>query len=237
MTGSGGYDEPEHPHVGQPQRAFGGPGRNGLGMSRGHRRGPADDVFASRADRAGTTSWSRRAGWAAAERTDARHRIAEELVRSAPARRIDADHHPRGLVAGSTGGLELLAFDIAVSARTGAVPEWAVTAVAVPEGVPTVRITPARLWRHDPRELVQLPTDDEALDARWRFLGGDERAVRVAADPALRQTLLATDDGDDIWTAAGHVAALRPDGHRPQLLEHHVRLLAVVHGALTRHAG
>ncbi|MGY1751228.1 hypothetical protein [Modestobacter sp. SYSU DS0511] len=58
----------------------------------------------------------------------------------------------------------------------------------------------------------------------------------MAADPALRNTLLGTDDGDDIWTAAGHAAALRSDGHRPQLLAHHACLLAVVHRALTRYA-
>jgi hypothetical protein len=44
--------------------------------------------------------------------------------------------------------------------------------------------------------------------------------------------LLGTDDGDEFWSGAGHVAAVRPDGHRPQLLEHHARLLSALVGAL-----
>ena len=152
-------------------------------------------------------------------------------MRSAPARRIDADHHPRNVIAGSIDGLDMLAFDIAVSASTGWIPEWAVTAAAVPDSAPTVRLTPARLWLHNPDGLAQLDTGDQAFDARWRVLG-DARAQRVADDPAVRQALLATDDGDDIWTAAGYLAALRPDGHRPQLLEHHVHLIALIHRCL-----
>ncbi|MQA35772.1 hypothetical protein [Modestobacter roseus] len=230
-------DDPEHPHVGRPQRAFGGPGRNGLGMTRGHRRGVADDVFASSADRPGVADWAWRAGWTRVEATGPRYGVAQELVRSAPVRRIDADHRPRDVIAGSAGDLDLLAFDIAVRARTGAIPEWAVTAVPLPDGAPAVRVSPARLWSHGAQELTQAATGDDALDRRWRILGDDDRVAQLAGDPALQQALLATDDGDDIWTAAGHVAALRPDGHRPQLLEHHARLLAVVHRALTRYAG
>ena len=44
--------------------------------------------------------------------------------------------------------------------------------------------------------------------------------------------MLGTDDGDEFWSAAGHVAAVRPDGHRPQLLEHHARLLTALVAAL-----
>ena len=36
----------------------------------------------------------------------------------------------------------------------------------------------------------------------------------------------------DVWLLLVTVAAVRPDGHRPQLIEHHARLLAVVVGAL-----
>jgi hypothetical protein len=49
----------------------------------------------------------------------------------------------------------------------------------------------------------------------------------------VQQLLLGSDDGDELWSAAGHLAALRPDGHRPSLIEHHARLLAAVVGALT----
>jgi hypothetical protein len=56
---------------------------------------------------------------------------------------------------------------------------------------------------------------------------------RLAQDPAVHGLLLGTDDGDEFWTAAGHLAVVRPDGHRPQLLEHHARLLSAVVGALS----
>jgi hypothetical protein len=51
---------------------------------------------------------------------------------------------------------------------------------------------------------------------------------RLAADVEVRALLLNTDDGDEFWSAAGHVAAVRPDGHRPLLIEHHARLLTAV---------
>ncbi|RBY77902.1 hypothetical protein DQ239_09275 [Blastococcus sp. TF02-09] len=206
-------------------------------MSRGHGRGPADEVFASDADRVGIRTWARRAGWEAVDGSGRRQRVADELVRSAPARRIGSDHHPRNVIAGSVDGLDVLAFDIAVSATTGWIAEWAVTAAAVPAGAPTVRLTPARLWLHDPDGLARLETGDERFDARWRVLGRDAGARQVADDAAVRQALLATDDGDDFWIAAGHLAALRPDGHRPLLLEHHLRLLAVIQRALGSAAG
>ena len=89
MTGDddGRSDQREHPHHGQPQRDVGGPGRHGLGMSRGHGRGPADDIFASRADRSGAEAWARQHDWVPVEGSDPRFRDAQELVRSAPARR------------------------------------------------------------------------------------------------------------------------------------------------------
>jgi hypothetical protein len=55
---------------------------------------------------------------------------------------------------------------------------------------------------------------------------------RLAQDPAVHGLLLGTDDGDEFWTGAGHLAAVRPDGHRPQLIEHHARLLTAIVGAL-----
>lgn len=232
FSASPGPQDPEHPHFGAAQRAFGGPGRLGFGLSRGHSRGSADEVFASEADRGGVGAWARRAGWERVGPSNPQLRVAEDLVLGAPVRRIGSDHHPRDVVAGSIGGLDLLAFDIAVSASTGWIAEWAVTAAAVPDGAPVVRLTPTRFWLHDSDGLTRIETGDETFDARWRVLGEDARAQRVADDPAVRQALLGTDDGDDVWTAAGHLAVLRPDGHRPLLLEHHLRLLAVIHRAL-----
>ncbi len=224
--------DPEHPHFGAAQRAVGGPGRLGFGLGRGHGRGSADEVFASDADRGGAGAWARQAGWERVGASSPQRVAAEELVRSAPVRRIGSDHHARDVVAGSIDGLDVLAFDIAVSASTGWIAEWAVTAAALPDDPPVVRLTPTRLWLHDPDGLTRVESGDAAFDARWRVLGDGARAQHVADDVAVRQALLATDDGDDIWIAAGHLAALRPDGHRPLLLEHHVRLLAVVHRAL-----
>jgi hypothetical protein len=48
----------------------------------------------------------------------------------------------------------------------------------------------------------------------------------------VRQLLLGSDDGDELWSAVGFLAAVRPDGNRPQLIEHHARILAAVIGAL-----
>jgi hypothetical protein len=52
-------------------------------------------------------------------------------------------------------------------------------------------------------------------------------------DPAVQGLLLGSDDGDEFWAAAGHVAAIRPDGHRPELIEHHARLLNAIVAALS----
>ena len=49
----------------------------------------------------------------------------------------------------------------------------------------------------------------------------------VAVRPDRREVT-----GDEFWTGAGHLAAIRPDGHRPQLIEHHTRLLTALVGAL-----
>jgi hypothetical protein len=82
--------------------------------------------------------------------------------------------------------------------------------------------------------MLQLPSGDAEFDGRWTMLTAeDSPALRaVVADPAVRGLLLGSDDGDEFWAAAGHVCAIRPDGHRPELLEHHGRLLTAVVGAL-----
>ena len=56
---------------------------------------------------------------------------------------------------------------------------------------------------------------------------------RLVGDPTVRGLLLGSDDGDEFWTAAGHVAVVRPGAHRPQLIEHHGRLLTAAVGALS----
>ena len=114
-------------------------------------------------------------------------------------------------------------------------PEYAVTAVPLLGAVPGFRLSPARFWKHRTGGLMPVPSGNEAFDLRWSLLGRPRtpRSVRrLVQDPTVQGLLLGTDDGDEFWTAAGHVAAVRPDGHRPQLLEHHARLLTALVGAL-----
>jgi hypothetical protein len=80
-----------------------------------------------------------------------------------------------------------------------------------------------------------MPSGDPAFDARWLLLAAedDPQLRRLVQDPAVHGLLLGSDDGDEFWSGAGHVAAVRPDGHRPQLLEHHARLLTAITVGLT----
>ena len=82
---------------------------------------------------------------------------------------------------------------------------------------------------------MQVPSGDPEFDTRWVLLAAEDgTAVRaLVQDLTVRGLLLGSDDGDEFWSAAGHVAAIRPDGHRPALLEHHARLLAAIVGALS----
>jgi hypothetical protein len=82
--------------------------------------------------------------------------------------------------------------------------------------------------------MVQIPSEDPDFERRWMLLAAEDgpQVRRIVADDAVRRLLLATDDGDEFWTAGGFLAAIRPDGHRPELIEHHTRLLTALVGAL-----
>jgi hypothetical protein len=110
----------------------------------------------------------------------------------------------------------------------------AVTAAPVLGTVPGFRLSPARMWRHGIGGLVQVPVPDPDLARRWVLLAAEDgpQVRRLVEDPQLRDLLLASDDGDELWSAAGFVAAVRPDANRPQLIEHHARILAAVVAAL-----
>ena len=97
---------------------------------------------------------------------------------------------------------------------------------------PGFRLSPARFWKHRTGGLLPIPSGDHAFDSRWLLLAAEDgpQVRRLAGDPTVQGLLLDTDDGDEFWSAAGHVAAIRPDGHRPQLIEHHARLLTAVVG-------
>jgi hypothetical protein len=135
---------------------------------------------------------------------------------------------------GRGGSLELVAFDVVYASGRYFVPEYAVTAAPLLGAVPQFRLSPARFWKHRTGGLLPIASGNEHFDARWLLLAAEDtpQVRRLAGDPALHGLLLGTDDGDEFWSAAGHVAAIRPDGHRPQLIEHHTRLLTAVVGAL-----
>jgi hypothetical protein len=109
-----------------------------------------------------------------------------------------------------------------------------VTAAPLLGAVPTLRLSPARLWKHRIGGLLPVVSGNEAFDSRWQLLVAEDgpQVRRLAQDPAVQGLLLGTDDGDEFWTGAGYVAAVRPDGHRPLLIEHHARLLTAIVGAL-----
>ena len=144
------------------------------------------------------------------------------------------DHRPSNVLRGRGMGLDLVAFDVVYASGRYLVPQWAVTAAPVLGEVPAFRLSPARLWKHGTGGLLQVPSGDAEFDTRWVLLAAADgpQVRRLVEDPVVRQLLLGTDDGDELWSAAGFVAAIRPDGHRPQLVEHHARVLAVVVGAL-----
>ena len=229
--------EQDHPFLGQAARDAGAAGRHGLGLGRGHARGPADEAFASTGDHAGTARWARAHGWTSVADGEPGADLAAALLGTAPLRRLGPEHAPRHGQAGHHGDVPALAFDVALRTPAGWVPEYAVTALALGGEVPAVRLTPARLWSQGGGGWQPLDSGDRGFDARWRVLatpGDAGRLAPLAADPALLTALLSTDDGDDLWTATGCVAALRPDGHRPSLLDHHLGLLTVVRQALAR---
>ena len=91
-----------------------------------------------------------------------------------------------------------------------------------------------RSWPVSPAWVRVSAAACAAASARAAREGGEDgpQVRRLAQDPAVHGLLLGTDDGDEFWTGAGHVAAVRPDGHRPQLIEHHARLLTAIVGAL-----
>ncbi|SFP67315.1 hypothetical protein SAMN05660464_3865 [Geodermatophilus dictyosporus] len=193
----------------------------------------AEQVFRYQGDTVGAQSWALQHGWTVSDGTAPEDAVLAELVASAPVRTA-REHRAAGVMRGRAGALDLVAFDVVFVDRRRTVPQWAVTAAPVLLPLPGLRLSPARFWRHRTGGLVPVPSGDEVFDARWVLLAAEEgEAVRrLVADQAVRGLLMGTDDGDEFWTAAGHLAAVRPDGHRPELLEHHARLLTAMVAAL-----
>ena len=198
---------------------------------------PANDyqrTFAYQGDLVGAQGWAVQHGWTISDGTAPEDAPLRGLIDSAPVR-LTKDHRPAGVMRGRADVLDMVAFDVLYASGRHVVPEYAVTAVPLLTPVPYFRLAPARFWKHGTGGLVLVETGDPAFDTRWTlFTAEDGPAVRrLAADGAVRGLLLGTDDGDEFWAAAGHVAAIRPDGHRPALIEHHARLLTAVARALS----
>ncbi|NEK60172.1 hypothetical protein GCU56_20150 [Geodermatophilus sabuli] len=221
---------PEQPQAGGEQPVGGGL----LGGRRPRAPGEVEQVFAYQGDAVGAQAWAVQHGWEVSDGTAPQDAVLAELVASSPVR-ATRDHRPAGVMRGRHGSLELVAFDVLYASGRYAVPEYAITAAPVLGAVPALRLSPARLWKHRTGGLVHLPSGDPEFDARWTLLAAEDgpAARRLVEDPAVRGLLLGSDDGDEFWTAAGFVAAIRPDGHRPELIEHHARLLTAVVGALS----
>jgi hypothetical protein len=218
-----GWREPEH-----------------LGQGAGHpwsgeASGPAGsaEAPAARPDPAAAPEWTP-AGWAFSDGAGPRDAALGELIATAPVARLGPDYLPERVLRGRFGSLELVAFDVVFVSRRYRVPQYAVTAAPLLLPVPVLRLSPARLWKHRAGGLLHLPSGDPELDARWVLLTAEDAPAvrRLAADPGVRALLLESDDGDEFWSAAGHLSAIRPDGHNPALLEHHGRLLTAMVGAL-----
>jgi len=183
----------------------------------------------------GLRRWAEQVGWRTSDGAGPEDAALAELVRTAPVRPGKEDR-PGHVLRGRGNGLDLVACDVLSPVGRGFVVTHAITAAPVLGAVPGFRLSPARIWRHRAGGLVQVPSPDPEFERRWVLLAAEDgpQVRRVVEDPVVRQALLGSDDGDELWSAAGFVAAVRPDAHRPLLVEHHARLLAAVVGALAR---
>jgi len=194
---------------------------------------PMERAFRSETDLVGAQGWALQHGWTISDGQGPADAVLGDLLATAPVR-PGKEARPAGVLRGRAGTLELVAFDIAYPLGRSLVPKYAVTAAPLLGSVPALRLSPARFWRHRTGGLVPILSGNEAFDARWLLLAAEDtpQVRRLVQDPAVQGLLLGTDDGDEFWTGAGHLAAIRPDGHRPQLIEHHTRLLTALVGAL-----
>jgi len=194
---------------------------------------PLQRAFSVETDLVGAQGWALQHGWTISDGEGPQDAPLRDLVASAPVR-PGKEARPASVLRGRAGTLEVVAFDIVYPLGRSVVAKYAVTAAPLLGAVPGLRLSPARLWRHRTGGLVPVPSGNEAFDARWLLLAAEDgpQVRRLVQDPAVQGLLLGTDDGDEFWTGAGHLAAIRPDGHRPLLIEHHVRLLTALVAAL-----
>jgi hypothetical protein len=204
-----------------------------FGRRRAAPPGEVEKVFSYEGDLVGAQGWALQQGWTISDGSAPEDAVLRDLVASAPVR-ATKDHVPASVLRGRAGNLELVAFDVVYSSGRYVVPEFAVTAAPLLAAVPGFRLSPARFWKHRIGGLLPIASGNEHFDSRWLLLAAEDspQVRHLVGDATVQGLLLGTDDGDEFWSAAGHVAAIRPDGHRPQLLEHHARLLTAIVGAL-----
>jgi hypothetical protein len=219
-----GYEYPEPPI----------PARPGLFRRRSGGGAIPEQLFGYQGDQFGAQTWALQHGWTVSDGSGPQDAGLGELVTSAPPMRVGKESRPAGVLRGRYGSLDLVAFDIVHPSGRLLVPQFAVTAAPTLATVPGIRLSPARLWKHRTGALVPVTSGNEVFDGRWQLLAVEDgpQVRRLAQDPTVQGLLLGTDDGDEFWSTPGYVAAIRPDGHRPQLIEHHARLLTAIVGAL-----
>jgi hypothetical protein len=221
----------EQPPAAEPEQAWTGGPRFGEGPRAAPT--PMERAFRTETDLVGAQGWALQHGWTISDGEGPEDAVLRDLVVTSPVR-PGKEARPASVLRGRAGALELVAFDIAYPLGRSLVPKYAVTAAPLLGAVPGLRLSPARFWRHRTGGLVPIASGNEAFDVRWLLLAAEDtpQVRRLVQDAAVQGLLLGTDDGDEFWTGAGHLAAVRPDGHRPQLIEHHTRLLTALVGAL-----
>ena len=231
------WTPPVPPATAAPERL-----RGGLFGSRQRARDPEmERAFTYEGDQLGAQSWALQQGWTVSDGSGPEDAVLADLLATAPVR-PGKEARPAGVLRGRAGSVELVAFDVVYPAGRQWVAKYAVTAAPMLGAMPTLRLSPARLWKHRTGGLVPIASGNDAFDARWQLLAAEDspQVHRLVQDPAVQGLLLGTDDGDEFWTSAAHggtwaggfLAAIRPDGHRPQLIEHHARLLNAIVSAL-----
>jgi hypothetical protein len=180
----------------------------------------------------GLTSAAERRGW----QVSAEDTSLGAVLADAPLR-LTAEHRAAPVARGRVQNWEVVAFDVTYLMPRGNLshPLYAVTAVPVPIPLPVLRVTPRRFLAHGTAGLLVLPSGDDAFDARWQVLASqDTPEVRGLVGQQLRAALLAGPDLDELWTAAGHLAVSRVDGHHGALLDDHVAALTAALAGLQR---
>ena len=211
------------------------PGRAGPAAAAGRavRERRRDEVFEYEGDHVGAQGWALQHGWTISDGEAPQDAVLRDLMATAPVR-PGKEARPAACCAAGPARWSWSPSTSPIRWAATLVPKYAVTAAPLLGAVPVLRLSPARFWRHRTGGLVPVASGNEAFDTRWLLLAAEDgpQVRRLVQDPAVQGLLLGTDDGDEFWTGAGHLAAVRPDGHRPLLIEHHARLLTALVGAL-----